>query len=178
MSDPDYKYKSEDDFFGKPAPAGPKYASEDAFFGKPAPIDMPLFGEDYDRFFSTETAGKLLDDFNQGFKNRWGAGPGLPFEDYYTDENGKQQRTSTRELRDMGWLTDQADKEHNNIVKEVNEAVIRPTVAAIQAPIQFLYSFAGGLANMGGVAGQVLGGPLNALLEGAIPELAVHPGFA
>ena len=163
---------------------GPRPADEmdDKTYGTklfgPRPVDATFSGEYWDSAFGgggyvdPNVAKQVLDTFDMGFGNAWGDkqyGLDKPFTKMV---NGKEVETTMRKEWTGSLLPDH-DKNEFNIVKEFNEALLRPLAAGIDIAMRTPYALARGLAE---VEDQYLprgapriGGTAAALME-AFPE--------
>lgn len=102
-------------------------------------VEAPsLAGEHFDQYFGDQVSqgqspGKILHQFGQGFQQGWG-----------TKALGVDPATE-QHLKDAGLFNDYT-KGQNSIVREFNEAIIRPLALGVDLAMRLPYSIARGLA--------------------------------
>lgn len=151
------------------APAGGRPTAEEAFGPKPLPTaeeafgkpQLPMRGPDMDLWFAKSG---VLDGFRQGFKDAWGRQPlGLAPD-------------TEQWMKDVG-LFDDHQKGDFSLVKEFNEAVIRPAATAIDLAMRAgmgLYHGLGDVALGFGLPRDIVALP-EAFPTGRTPAAVGHP---
>lgn len=129
----------------------PRKPMPDEILGAPPPSvnQMALGGADMDEYFSQGSAGALLDTFGQGVKNGWG------------DQPLGVSKENEDWMRKAGIWNDY-DHGSRSFWKTLNEAVMRPAAAALdaasRAPMALYHGF-GDLAEQAGVPRDIIGIP-------------------
>jgi hypothetical protein len=102
-------------------------------------VEAPsLAGAQFDQYFGDQVSqgqnpGKILHQFGQGFRQGWG-----------TKALGVDSETE-KHLKDAGIFNDYT-KGQNSLVREFNEAIIRPLVLGVDLAMRIPYSISRGLA--------------------------------
>jgi hypothetical protein len=141
----------------------PAVAANDAYRQAATTPDMPGSTPEFDMALQHTAAARVLDAFGQGAKNAYG-----------TDDLGLSPETSEA-LKKAGILPDVA-KGQGGIIRALNEAVIRPAAAAVDAAMRIPSAVLGGLTGAATqtateVGGEQFGRGVGGLLEATTADV-------